>query len=71
VASERNRAAGWAVRIGLLLALGAAAIGGDAVSAQPPAVPERGLPPRAASPAAEHTPSRTLGIAAQDNWLGD
>jgi hypothetical protein len=67
----------WAGRIGLLVALCGSAVGGDAVSAQPPAVPERGGPahvtpvPHAASAPFEQAPSRTLGIAAQDSWLGD
>ncbi|MET0555583.1 MAG: hypothetical protein ABW221_21255 [Vicinamibacteria bacterium] len=71
MASEWSRAARWAGRIGLFVALGAAAVGGDAVSAQPPAVPERGLPAPAALAVSERVPVRTLGIAAQDNWLGD
>jgi hypothetical protein len=76
VGSERNRAARWAGRIGLFVALCATAIGSDAVSAQPPAFPERGLRARIPSPAvptltAEPAPSLAVGIAAQDNWLGD
>jgi hypothetical protein len=71
VASDRGRAGAWARRAGLFVALCAAAAGDGAVSAEPPAVRARGRSHAAASPALEAAPSRALGIAAQDNWLGD
>jgi len=52
-----------------LAALFAAASGGGAVLAEPPAA--RPLRRAAAAPIADATPSRTLGIAAQDSWLGE
>lgn len=69
VARKRSRAAAWAYRICLLALLCAAASGGGAVSAEPPAL--RGPAGVHAIPVSEATPSRTLGIAAQDSWLGD
>ena len=67
MARKRSRAAAWAVRVCLLAALFAAASGGGAVSAEPSL--RSGTAPSA--PIVEATPSRTLGIAAQDSWLGE
>jgi hypothetical protein len=69
VASKRSRSAAGAVRVCLLAALFAAASGGGAVLAEPPAARTPRGP--ASVGIAEATPSRTLGIAAQDSWLGD
>jgi hypothetical protein len=68
VARKRNRSAAWAVRVCLLAALFAAASRGGAVLAEPPAARTRGP---GAGAIAEAAPSRTLGIAAQDSWLGE
>jgi hypothetical protein len=56
----------------LLLALGAFASSGDAVSAEAPAAPlERSLAGPPAPPTeTEAPPSRSPGITAKDNWLG-
>jgi hypothetical protein len=70
VARKRGRAAAWAYRVCLLVLLCAAAAGSGAVSAEAPAAPTRGG--RAGGTAVpEAIPSRTLGIAAQDSWLGN
>jgi hypothetical protein len=49
----------------------AAASGGGALSAEPPSAPALRGPAAPAAAIAEAVPSRTLGIAAQDSWLGD
>ena len=71
MASDRDRAGAWARRVGLFVALCAVTAGNGAASAEPPAAPERGRLQAEPSPAPEAAPSRALGIAAQDNWLGD
>ncbi len=72
MASKRNRAVAWAGRACLLAALMTAASGGGAVSAEPPA-PRGPQEPAGASAriVPDTLPSRTLGILAQDSWLGE
>jgi hypothetical protein len=55
----------------LLVALFAAAAGNGAVSAEPPEFPTRRPAAVPAIAVSEAVPSRTLGIAAQDSWLGE
>ena len=72
MASKRSRAAAWACRVCLLAALFAAAAGNGAVSAEPAASPALRRPAGAPGIAVSRAvPSRTLGIAAQDSWLGE
>jgi hypothetical protein len=71
VARKRSRAAAWACRVCLLVALFAAAAGNGAVSAEPPEFPTRRPAAVPAIAVSEAVPSRTLGIAAQDSWLGE
>lgn len=72
MARDQSRTAGWALRAVLLGALGASAWAAVAAETRAAAA-ERSVPSGAPILAAEPepAPSRAVGIAAQDSWLGD